>query len=543
MFHDLYFDRRRLRVVAFAGTVALVISQPLWSAPCVGPASLEARVHSHPDPDAYSVLGIWFGDHRQSECAAWAFQAGLKLQPNSPRLSYLLGLSLYTAGKVQESVVPLQHSIELDPRNEKAHLLLASALSGLGQGNEAFAEWQAALRINSNSGMALDGIAKTLLAAGDNETVIAQLASMQLDENLTLDLAIAYGRAGQLDKAADTLIQGLKTYPNSTAITSSLVSVYVKQVRLEEADKVAEQLVRRNPRDIEAQRVYLQVLVLNAQNQTAAPLARKLLAQAPHDSDFLYLNGVLERTAGDFAAARKHLEEAARLDPERYSIRFNLGCTLERLQDNAGAKVQLQRAIELDPTESESHFELAKVLRKLGETNAAQQQLLLYQKQVTEKSNRAIAAQKATEAAEALREGDKLKAAALYREAIAVLPDNAGLPYQLALVLADLNDTKGERTALEQAVSVDPSLALAQYQLGYLDSRDGDTASAEQRLRLAIKGSPGYVQAWLALAAILAGESRIPDALQAVDTALKIAPENNEALELRRKLAAGQPQH
>ncbi len=414
---------------------------------------------------------------------------------------------------------------------------------GWASGNEAFAEWQAALRINPNSGMALDGIAKTLLAAGDNETVIAQLASMQLDENLTLDLAIAYGRAGQLDKAADTLIQGLKTYPNSTAITSSLVSVYVKQLRLEEADKVAEQLARRNPRDIEAQRVYLQVLVFNAKNQTAVPLARKLLAQAPHDADFLYLNGVLERTAGDFAAARKHLEEAAKLDPNRYSIRFNLGCTLERLQDNAGAKVQLQQAIELDPTESESHFELAKVLRKLGETDAAQQQLLLYQKQVKEKSNRAIAAQKSTEAAEALRTGDKLKAAALYREAIAVLPDNAGLLYQLALVLSDLNDTKGERTALEQAVTVDPSFALAQYQLGYLDSRDGDTAGAEQRLRLAIKASPGYVQAWIALAAILAVESRIPDALQAVDTALKIAPENNEALELRRKLAAGQPQH
>jgi hypothetical protein len=64
------------------------------------------------------------------------------------------------------------------------------------------------------------------------------------------------------------------------------VSVYVKQLRLEEADKVAEQLARRNPRDIEAQRIYLQVLVLNAENQIAAPLARKLLAQAPHDADF-----------------------------------------------------------------------------------------------------------------------------------------------------------------------------------------------------------------------------------------------------------------
>ena len=543
MFRHLLCVGRRSNTLALAGTVALVISQPAWPASCVGPAALEARVHSHPDADAYTALGIWFGENRKSECAAQAFQTGLKLEPNSPRLPYLLGLSLYTAGKLEESVAPLQHSVELHPKDEKSHLLLASALAGTGRDQEAFVEWQAALRINPNSKMALDGIAKILLAAGDNETVIAQLSSMELDENLTLDLAIAYGRRGQLDNAVRILNQGLKTYPNSTALASSLVSVYVKQVRLEEADKVAEQLARRNPGEIEAQRVYLQVLVLNAKNQTAAPLARKLLAQAPHDADFLYLNGVVERTTGDFAVARKHLEEAARLEPNRYSTRFNLGCTLEQLQDNAGAKEQLQKAIELDPAEPESRFELAKVLRKLGETDAAQQQLVLYRNQVKERSDRAIAAQKSAQAAEAARAGDKQKAAALYREAIAVLPDNAGLPYQLAQVLNDLNDTKGERTALEQAVKIDPAFALAQYQLGYLDSRDGDTVAAEQQYRLAIKASPGYLQAWLALATTLAAESRIPDALQAVDSALKIAPDNREALELRKNLAAGPALH
>ncbi len=543
MFHHSYFVGRRLRVLAFAGTVALAISQPLWSASCVGPAPLEARVHSHPDADAYEALGIWFGENSKSECAAQAFQAGLKLKPNSPRLPYLLGLSLYTAGKLEESVAPLQHSVEQHPKEEKTHLLLASSLAGLGRSKEAFVEWQAALRIDSNSKMALDGIAKILLDAGDNETVIAQLTDTQLDENLTLDLATAYRRTGQFNDAARVLTEGMKTYPNSAALTSSLVSTYVKLSRFEDATRVAEQLAGRNPHDIEAQRIYLHVLVFNAENQTAVPLARKLLAQTPHDADFLYLNGVLERTAGDFTAARKHLEEAAKLNPNHYSTRYNLGYTLEQLQDNAGAKGQLQKAIELDPTEPESRFELAKVLRKLGETDAAQQQLVLYQKEVKDKSDHTIAAQKSTQAAEAARAGDKRKAAALYREAIATLPDNAGLPFQLALVLNDLNDTEGERIALEQAVKIDPNFALARYQLGILDSRSGDTGGAEQQFRLAAKASPGYVQAWIALAATLATESRIPDALQAVDSALKIDPSNSQGLELRKNLVAGQAQH
>jgi tetratricopeptide (TPR) repeat protein len=542
MFRHLCCAGHWLRILAFTCTVALAVSEPLWSASCVGPASLEARVHSHPDAETYSVLGIWFGAHHQSDCAVQAFQVGLKLEPNSHQLSYLLGLSFYTAGKLQEAVTPLQHSVELDPKDEKAHLLLASAFDGLGRSNEAFAEWQAALRINPNSKMALDGIAKTLLAAGDNETVIAQLSSMQLDESLTLDLAIAYGRAGQLENAASTLKRELETYPNSTSITSSLVSVYSKQLRLEEAEKAASQLALRNPHNIEAQRVYLQVLVFTGKNLAAVPLARKLLMQAPNDADFLYLNGVVERATGKLEDARMHLEKSEKLDPSRYSAYFNLGCTLEQLQEYEGARAQLQKAIELGPAESESRVELAKVLRRLGEIDAAQQQLEIYQKQMKDKSDHDMAAQKSTQAAEALRAGDKQKAAALYREAVAVRPDNAGLLYQFALVLGDINDTKGERAELEQAVTVDPAFALAQYQLGYLESRDGNMAGAEQCLRLAIKASPGYVKAWLALSATLAMESRIPDALQAVDSALKIAPDNNEALELRKSLVASQAQ-
>ena len=532
--------RCRIAVGAIIGMICVTTCQPVCAVPCTAPSALEARIRSHSSAEAYTELGIWFGNHHRSACATEAFRAGLRLEPNSPRLPYLLGLSLYTSGVVEESVAPLQRAIQLDPTDGKAHLLLASALSALGRNDEAFAEWQAALRIDPTSKMALDGIAKILLAAGDNESIITQLAGMDLDEALTLDLATAYARAGQLDNAVLTLKKGLDAQPDSVSLTSSLASVYVKQLRVAEADKIAEQLARRNPRNIEAQRVYLQVLIFNAENQAAMPLAHKLLGQAPHDADLLYLNGVLERSAGDFVSARKHLEESAALVPGRYSTHFNLGCTLEQLNDDRGAKVQLEKAIELDPAQPESHFELAKVLRKLGETGAAQQQLLLYQQQLKDQSDQSIAAAKSTQAAEAIKSGDKQKAVQLYREAIAAVPGNAGLRYQLAEALSELHDTAGEQNALEQAVEIDPGFAVAQYQLGSLYGRGGNLTSAEQHLRQAIKAAPGYAQAWVALALTLNMESRVTEALQAVESALKIAPDNGEALELRKNLIAEQ---
>jgi tetratricopeptide (TPR) repeat protein len=109
-------------------------------------------------------------------------------------------------------------------------------------------------------------------------------------------------------------------------------------------------------------------------------------------------------------------------------------------------------------------------------------------------------------------------------------------------VLQDLNDVDGERAALNQAVKANPRYAPAQYQLGYLESRGGDNAAAEKLFRLAVDAAPRYTEAWVALAATLAMESRFPEAQDAVGIALKIEPDNAGALELRKNLTAGQGQ-
>jgi Flp pilus assembly protein TadD len=364
-----------------------------------------------------------------------------------------------------------------------------------------------------------------------------------LDESLTLDLATAYRMADMFDDAQRVLSEGLKTYPNSDGLTGALVSLDIHVAHSAAAQALAEKLARQKPRDIEAQRIYLRTLIINGDNQVAAPLGRKLLTLAPHDADFLFLNGMLERGAGDFAAARKHLEESVDLNPGFYNSHYNLGVVLEQLQDAAGARDQFKKAIELGANEPEVRFELAKVLRTLGETAEAQEQLKIYQQRLEEESDKSLAILKSTQAEEAVKAGDNRKAADLFREASTALPDNPALGYRLAVVLGELGDTAGERTALQQAIKADPEFAPAQYQLGYLETRDGDNAAAEQQFRLAIKAAPNYIQAWVALAATLGMESRFQEAQDALASALKIEPDNKAALELRQKLADAQSQH
>jgi Flp pilus assembly protein TadD len=509
---------------------------------CTGPQVLEAKLRARPDAQTYIELGTWFGDHRQYDCAAETFRAALKLEPSSAQLYYLVGLSLYSAGQPEQAVEPLQRSIFLLPEVLKPHLILGAAYDQLQRRDEAKAQWEAALQIDPHSTEALDAISKALIADGDYGSVIELLHSVTYNEDLTLDLALAYGKAKMLDEAAKILTVAQRAHPASLRLSSALTTVFINQVRYQDAVRVARESARLHPHELEAQRFYLRVLVLNGDSALARPLARKLLAASPHDFYFLYLSGILENQAGQYTAARDHLAQAVALDPNHYNAHYNLGVALLELKDFLGAKDQLETAIKLGGSEPEIRFKFASALRSLGQTEAAQEQLKLYQQELQVAARHALAANKTAQADKEFATGDPGKAAALFREAFEAAPEDAQIAFKLALALDKTGDTSSESDVLEQAIKIDPSMAVAHNQLGYLASRGGDSASAEEHFRLAVHAAPGYTQAWVSLAATLAMESRFPEAEEAVASALRLEPGNTQALQLRKDLIAAQAQ-
>jgi len=530
---------------ASAGLLIACLSAPgfVVGETCAGPPALEAKVHAHPDATAYSEIGVWFGDHQKYGCAIEAFRAALKLEPNSGRLNYLIGLSLYSSGHADEAVAALQESLRLAPDSVKPHLILGAALAQLHRGSEAKAAWETALKFDPQSAEALDFLSKMLIAEGDYDGTIALLRSAALNEELALRLSFAYDKTGAPEKAAQVLKTALQSKPSSLPLASALEATLVKQSLFQEAIKVAAKAAELHPDNLDAERVYFRLLVVNNDYALAAPLGRKLLLRAPHDAEVLYLNGVVERVAGQFPVARRHLEEAVRLNPKDGRARLNYGVVLLELKDAAGARVQLEKAIELGVTEPDVHFRLAAALRVLGETGRAQEQLDLYQQQLAAQSNRALAASKAAQGDQELAAGDLQKALALYRESVAAVPNDPVTTFKLALALDRTGNVDEETRLLQHAVEENPGFALAQNQLGYLASQSGDSATAEQRFRQAVQAAPEYVQAWVSLAATLGMESRFAEAQQALTSALALDPKNEQALQLRKALEAAQSQH
>lgn len=129
----------------------LVLVLPLTAvyarAQCHPPASLQPRLGSTPNVSTYSELGSWFMNRHQYDCASEAYRKAWNLEPGSSRLSYLVGLSLVSAGHPEEAIPPLENAVKVAPNALKPRLLLASALEQAQRGAEAKLQWQAALKI------------------------------------------------------------------------------------------------------------------------------------------------------------------------------------------------------------------------------------------------------------------------------------------------------------------------------------------------------------------------------------------------------------
>ena len=111
------------------------------------------------------------------------------------------------------------------------------------------------------------------------------------------------------DEASETLVRAVKANPLSAKLTMRLVVLLASNNHLDDCYRLAEHFYQSHPHDLDAEKLYLRVLVATNQTLQAQPLARKLLAAYPHDGELLYLNAVLEQKAGDYAKAKEHFEQ------------------------------------------------------------------------------------------------------------------------------------------------------------------------------------------------------------------------------------------
>lgn len=517
-----------------AGFVGLAASA---HAACNGSAALVAKLKAHPSTDNAVVLGSWYASHKQFGCAVETFRAALTNDPKSAQLHYLDGLALLALRRAPDAQSEIEQSALLEPRVIKPHLLLASIYQDQGKQQAAEEQWHLALGIDPASEPALEGLSAALLERKDYPNTIMLLRDAPRTERLAINLSRAFGQLVYLNDAERVLKEALQLHPESIELTKALTVVLVRMNRKAEAIKLVTDTANAHPQNIDEQIELFRVLVLLSQFEKARPMVPKLLAARPHDSEVLYLSGIMENEDGNPEQARIHLEEAVKLDPRNNDAHYHLGVVEVQLHQWKQAVENLQKSIELQIPLPEAHFELAKALRGLGQADKAAEEMKTYQ-QLKKTRDASRAAESAVALADKnLDSGKTDEAIAGYREALESDPNDALYRYKLSVALRKAGDTDGERAQLEQAIRLDPKLASAQNELGFLLARAGDANGAVEHFRLAVQSAPAWTEAWVNLAAELAVLARFPEAREAVSKALALDPANSDARALNDQLA------
>jgi tetratricopeptide (TPR) repeat protein len=310
--------------------------------------------------------------------------------------------------------------------------------------------------------------------------------------HLYSELAGAYGNRGDyFTKAVENYREAMAADPSATFIAEELSDFYIQSGRLRDAVTEAEDLLKKNPSDINSRRVlariYSRLIGDEQQNridetmvQKAIEQYQKITAADPKDVDSWVMLGRLERVE----------------------------------QKSPEAEKAFQAVLAIDPNNEDAMTGLAQVYGDLGDSRKAADLL----RQVADKTPTARSYETLATAYEQMK--DYPLAAESLRKAISLAPDNADLKRELAqdLLLADQSD---EALKLYQELaSEDPKDVQSQLRISQIYRRQHQFDKARAAATKAREIDPTDLEVRYNDVEVLEAEGKLPEAITALNALL-----------------------
>ncbi len=252
--------------------------------------------------------------------AARRYEAYVRIDDRSPRVSYKLGLARFRSGDSAGAVQALRQAVHLDDRFVEAYYVLGLSLQGDRRTNEAVWALQRAISLAPAFAPAREALAslfRTLNRPRERVEQLEQLVELQpgrVDRKIAL--ALAQADAGRPDLAVATLSRSAEDAPVAPAVYSALGSVWL-QLAESRGDRVA--LVK------------------------ALEATRMLVADRNATGDDLFLRGRVLLAAGQADAALRTLRLATARLPVPPAAFERLAAAAVRLGRHAEARDALLR--------------------------------------------------------------------------------------------------------------------------------------------------------------------------------------------------------
>ena len=389
---------------------------------------------------------------------------------------------------------------------------------------------------------------------------------------LYAELAGAEGNRDYINKALDHYQQALKLDPSVSLIYDELTTLYLEVRRPADGANFAEDLLQKNPDNINARRMLGRIYLQQAQGRqgrTNEDYLKKAIEQFqiitqkdPKDAEAWVTLGELYGASNTNAEAEKAFQTALKLDPdnedaltkmaEMYSARGDnakatellkqlaeknpsahayegLAQQLEQSNDFKGASDALKKALELAPDDERLQFGLA---NSLLESNQFDQAIPLYQQLAQENPREAVyplrialayhgkhdlaKAQEYLDRAKKVARKDDLE---VRQEEVNLLSDQGKNDQAIAALKSMLDDTT--KRTYSAAEGKDRMRLLAQLADMQRQQHQYDDALETVRRMGNLDPDPKNVSVVAMRASILSDQGKIDDAVKELESLLK----------------------
>jgi len=290
-------------------------------------------------------------------------QAGeiLKVAPNHPMATLLLGVAQRRAGDATAARATLTALVDAQHRWARAHYELGVTLGELDQPTAATALLRRTVQLKPDLPNAWRALGDLLAATGDTAGAdVAYAAHIKFstrDPRLQVPALALY--ENRIPQAEALLREHLKQFPTDVAAIRMLAEVAGRLGRNQDAEHLLERCLELAPSFDAARHNY--ALILNRQNKPAAALQHleQLLGREPRNPAYRNLKAVLLARIGDYRESIDIYASLLEGHPGHGKIWMSYGHALGTAGREADSVAAYRRCIALLPGCGEAYWSLA----------------------------------------------------------------------------------------------------------------------------------------------------------------------------------------
>ena len=267
-------------------------------------------------------------------------QLAIAADPDRSESYLLMAIFQLRSNLPDQAEINFKKAVQVDPKAVNAQLALAGFYQSRNRFAEAEQEFKHAIDVDPKSPVARAAYVRLLLQEGKKDEIESFLRQTKKDLSDNREgyrmLGDFYFASGDLDKATTEYTSLYNDHPKDTQVKKNYIQLLILKNRLDEATKLDNEMLKSNPRDVDA----------------------------------LVFKGQLQLRRNDSGGAADSLQSALRNDRENAVAHYQLGLAYAQQQNEGRAESEWREAVRIRPDLIDAQRSIAGLELRRGDLDA-----------------------------------------------------------------------------------------------------------------------------------------------------------------------------